>query len=154
MILPAQHIRLREGMIIPFVERGVFNGMSFGLSAAGYDVRIDQDISLHPGQFILASTIEHFDIPTDVMAILHDKSSWARQGVVVQNTVFEPGWKGYATLEITDHRYYGEEIIIPSGSPIGQLVFHQLAASTEQPYCGKYQHQERGPQSSREERTY
>ena len=151
MILPAQMIRAREGMIVPFVERGLFNGMSYGLSAAGYDIRIDRDVTLAAGCFTLASTLERFFIPLDVMAIVHDKSSWARRGIMVQNTVFEPGWHGYATLELTNHNAAGAAIFIPAGAPIAQLVFHQLAAPTELPYVGKYQNQGRGPQQARDE---
>lgn len=150
MILPAQHIRARLGMVIPFFERAVENGMSFGLSAAGYDIRIAETITIQRGDFKLASTVEHFNLPNDIMAVLHDKSSWARRGICVQNTVFEPGWRGYATLEITNHS--NGLIEIQAGSPIGQLVFHQLAARTEQPYSGKYQDQESGPQSARDEK--
>jgi dCTP deaminase len=138
-------------MVLPFVERGVFDGMSYGLSVAGYDIRLDQDVRISPGQFRLASTLERFSIPSDIMAIVHDKSSWARRGIALQNTVFEPGWSGYATLEISDHRQDGPELLISAGSPIAQLVFHQLVEPTAQPYCGKYQNQERGPQSARDE---
>lgn len=151
MILPAQHIRGRLGMIVPFVERGTFQGMSYGLSAAGYDVRIDQDVVLPSRGFCLASTLERFFIPLDVMAIVHDKSSWARRGVVVQNTVLEPGWHGYLTIELSSCLDWGADIRIASGSPIAQLVFHQLTEPTELPYVGKYQNQGRGPQRARDE---
>lgn len=136
-------------MIRPFVERGVFNGMSYGLSAAGYDVRLDQGITIHPEGFVLASTLEHLDIPTDLLVTVHDKSSWARRGIACQTTVFEPGWRGFATLELSNHGY--ESIEIPSGAPIAQLLFHRLVEPTEQPYSGKYQDQGRGPQPAKEE---
>ncbi len=152
MILPAQFIRSRIGMITPFCERGIFEGMSYGLSSAGYDIRLDQTIVIRPGEFTLASTLEQFDIPDDILAIVHDKSSWARRGIALQNTVFEPGWKGYATLEISDHRHEGEAILIPAGAPIAQLVFHQLIVPTEMPYSGKYQGQAKRPQVARLER--
>ena len=90
MILPAQEIRkLRP--LDPFVERKVAFGTTYGLGPAGYDVRIAETIWLWPGRFLLASTMEHFDMPNDVMAIVHDKSTWARRGVAVQNTVIEVG---------------------------------------------------------------
>ena len=70
MILPAQEIRkLRP--LDPFVERKVAFGTTYGLGPAGYDVRIAETIWLWPGRFLLASTIEHFDMPNDVMAIVH-----------------------------------------------------------------------------------
>lgn len=145
MILPAQHIRARKGMIEPFTERGVAYGMSYGLSAAGYDVRIDKGRTLRPGEFCLASTAERFVIPIDVLAKVADKSTWARRGLAVQNTIIEPGWNGWLTLELTNH---GENILrIEDGSPVAQIIFHLLAEPTEQPYGNsKYQNQKRGPQ--------
>lgn len=153
MIIPAQNIRRLcnpEGpeyppaMVAPFNERTVHDGgMTFGLSPAGYDVRIAEEVHLTNGLFALASTIEKFDIPNDVLAYVKDKSSWARKGVALQNTVIEPGWCGFLTLEITMHAM--GHIMIPEGSPIAQIVFHRLEQPTEQPYRGKYQNQRRGP---------
>ena len=149
MILSAQSIRARGGMITPFNERAVSGGMSYGLSACGYDVRIAEGVRLWPGDFTLASTMERFDLPHDVAGLLMDKSTWARWGVSVQNTIAEPGWRGYLTLEISNH---GPEVVrIPAGSPIGQMVFHLLDQPTEQPYGGKYQDQAAGPQAARYE---
>ena len=69
MILPAQEIRRRcaspAPMIWPFVERDVVRGMSFGLSAASYDVRIAESVTIYPGEFVLASTMERFCIPKE-----------------------------------------------------------------------------------------
>ncbi len=88
-------------------------------------------------------------MPDNVMGIVHDKSSWARKGLTVQNTVIEPGWAGFLTLELT---YHGEsELFVHYGDPIAQIVFHRLDEITEQPYIGKYQNQERGPQEAIEE---
>jgi len=155
MILSGQSIRKR-GIFTPFNERTKHNGMSYGLSMAGYDVRVKLDgledkITLHPGDFILAVTLEHFDMPSDVLGIVHDKSTWARQGIAVQNTVIEPGWKGYLTLEITNHGT--DAVVLASGDPIAQIVCHQLDEPTERPYDGKYQHQEDTPQEARFEPT-
>lgn len=145
--IPAQTIRFLRP-IEPFHERTVHNGMTFGLSAAGYDVRIRETVHLGPGEFALASTIEKFDMPPDLLAVVHDKSSWARRGIAVQNTVLEPGWRGYLTLELTNHNH--EELVtIEAGSPIAQVIFHRLEAPTEQPYQGRYQDQEAGPQPAR-----
>jgi dCTP deaminase len=150
MILPAQEIR-RRFMVDPFHERTRQNGMTFGLGPAGYDVRIAEDMVLSPGDFQLASTIERFQMPNDVMAYVKDKSSWARRGLVVQNTVIEPGWRGWLTLELTYHmptkkpRVY---IKLEKGMPIAQIVFHQLMEETTVPYSGKYQDQQGGPQSA------
>lgn len=159
-VLSAQSIRTRclglhnqypWELIRPFSERTVHiaTGTSYGLSAASYDVRLDQEIHLPRGQFILASTIERFQMPPDLMAIVHEKSSLARQGVAVQNTLIDPGWNGYLTLELSNHG--SDTFKLPEGSPIAQIVFHLLDFPTEQPYRGKYQDQERGPQEARKE---
>jgi dCTP deaminase len=151
-ILPAQAIRrlcqrhrpADRRMITPFHERTVENGMTFGLSAAGYDVRIAEDIRLYHGQFSLASTMERFDIPDDVLARVCDKSTWARRGLAVQNTVIEPGWHGWLTLELTNHAE--TVLVIPAGAAIAQIIFERLEEATDQPYSGKYQAQAPGPQ--------
>lgn len=141
-VLCAQTVRsLRP--VEPLVERSTINGMSYGLSAAGYDIRIDQDRLMWPGRFTLASTLERFQMPRDVIGIVHDKSTWARRGIAVQNTVIEPGYQGFLTLEITNHGIGLHWI--RKGEPIAQVIFHRLDAVTEQPYRGKYQHQPRRP---------
>lgn len=140
--LSAQTIRsLRP--LEPLIERSKINGMSYGLSAAGYDIRIDQDRLMWPFRFTLASSFERFRMPQDVIGIVHDKSTWARRGIAVQNTVIEPGWEGFLTLEITNHGVGIQRI--RKGEPIAQIIFHRLDAATEQPYRGKYQHQPRRP---------
>lgn len=126
----------------PFVERTVHNGMTYGLSYAGYDVRIREDILLFPGNFTLASTLEYFNTPDDVIGIVHDKSSWARRGIAVQNTVIEPGWRGYLTLELTNH---GTSVVgFREGDPICQIVYHKLDQAVRG-YNGKYQDQPAQP---------
>jgi hypothetical protein len=68
------------------------HGVSYGLSEAGYDLRIKQAITLHPlRRFAIASTMERFNMPENFVAIVHDKSTWARRGLSVFNTVIEPG---------------------------------------------------------------
>lgn len=149
------------------MEKGkiVSHGMSYGLGEAGYDIRIKQEIrftaELKPGgyfrevwtrvdgeahylgrgKFALASAIEEFQMPPTLVGIVHDKSSWARQGLSVFNTVIEPGWSGFLTLELV---YHGEgTLIIPAGSPIAQVVFHQVRNKAN--YIGKYQNQKDEP---------
>lgn len=150
MILAAQHVRERalKGMIEPFCERGVSHGMSYGLSSAGLDIRIRERRVMRPGDFTLASTIERFNLPTDILAMIVDKSSLARRGIAVQHTCAEPGWCGYLTLEITNHG--PNTIVIEEGSPIAQMIFHLLSAPTEQPYGnGKYADQPAHPVEAR-----
>lgn len=154
-VLSAQTIR-KIKLITPFVERGVFQGMSYGLSACGYDVRIAEDLFLPSNGFSLASTIERFTIPKNVVGRVCDKSSWKRRGLSVGNTIIEPGWCGYLTLELElanihfrtpDPKFAG--ITIFKGTPIAQILFEFLDEETEQPYNGKYQNQEAGPQKAR-----
>lgn len=143
MILPAQIIRLIKP-VTPFHERTKEFGMSYGLSAAGYDIRISEAFWLMKNDFKLASSLEEFDMPNNLLAYVKDKSTWARQGLAVQNTVIEPGWKGYLTLELTNHSNI--PIRFEKGMPIAQIVFHRLDEPTEQPYDGKYQNQAAGAQ--------
>lgn len=143
MILSAQSIAMRVGMIEPLEKRTSYGGMTYGLSPAGYDIRIKEEMILMDGEFRLASSIEKFNMPTDILARVADKSSWARRGLCVQNTVIEPGWRGYLTLELTNHSR--NSIYIRAGSPIAQIIFEQLDQHTIMPYDGKYQDQESGP---------
>lgn len=131
-------------MITPFYEtKEIVYGMSFGLSAAGYDIRLAQDVRLRTDDFVLASSMERFCMPRDILGIVHDKSTLARRGLSVFNTVIEPGWEGFLTLELKNQ---GIDIInLEAGSPIAQIVFHFLDRPTMAPYSGKYQNQEAGP---------
>jgi dCTP deaminase len=154
MILSPQSIRARclgtPPLITPFFERSVSTGgRSFGLSSASYDVRIDQDVIIPPHGFVLASTIERFDIHNDLVGLVKDKSSWARGGLFVQNTLIDPGWCGFLTVELSSNS--DAEIRIARGEPIAQIAFAQLDELTELPYRGKYFDQERGPQPARYE---
>lgn len=126
-------------------------GLSYGLTAAGYDIRIgEMDVPsnirhLPPGHFALFSSLERIKVPTDLQVIVHDKSTWARQGLALQNTVLEPGWEGHITLELSNHSH--NALTFEKGMPIAQLIFHQLDQPTDLPYSGKYQLQ--GPEPVR-----
>lgn len=102
-----------------------------------------------PGDFLLVAAQERFNIPNDLVAVVHDKSTFARRGLTVQNTIAEPGWEGFLTLELTNHG--PEPIELFAGQGIAQVVFHQLDQPTELPYApdGKYQRQQYGPQGAR-----
>lgn len=135
---------------------------SYGLGEIGYDIRIKQDIvffineegpqiaitdpifrqtTYKKGRFCLASSIEEFTMPSHLGAIGHDKSTLARLGVQVFNTVIEPGWNGFLTIELV---FNGEDRVhIPAGSGIMQVIFHQLSRSAV--YEGKYQDQPNEP---------
>lgn len=141
----------------PMVERQKHEetGTSFGVSMCGYDIRLDQDIWLPPGLTVLASTLEKFTMPLDVVGIVHDKSTWARRGISVQNTVIEPGWSGFLTLELLYSPLYHpgvsekEGMKLVAGTPIAQVLFHRTDEPTEGYGDGKYANQERGPQEAR-----
>jgi dCTP deaminase len=129
------------------------HGVSFGLSEAGYDIRIKQDVyfdggdvwvdgmQIHHTMFCLASAIEEFQMPPNMVGVVHDKSTWARQGLSVFNTVIESGFCGGLTLELVYHG--GKGLHIPAGAGIAQVIFHQT--SSEASYNGKYQGQSTDP---------
>ena len=135
--------------VTPFYDRKIAGpgGVSFGLSEAGYDITIAQSVTLFPfRRFRLASTIERFAMPRDMVAIIHDKSTWARRGLSVFNTVAEPGWHGWLTLELV---YHGWGILrIPAGAGIAQAIFHRLEEPADYGF-GKYQDQENHPVRAR-----
>lgn len=141
------------------------NGVSHGLTEVGYDIRLKQDIWFWPedpltpgkewseisiadggdgktstfveGNFTIASAMEEFDMPLNLCGIVHDKSTWARHGLSVFNTVIEPGWRGFLTLELV---FNGKkELHIPAGSGIAQVIFHETLHQAA--YAGKYQDQ-------------
>ena len=157
--------------IVP--EKVVAHGMTYGLGEAGYDIRIKQEIRFYPvnpdaefkkfrvmsftndsftndddeGRFTIASAIEEFQMPTNLLGRVCDKSSWARKGLSVFNTVIEPGWKGFLTLELV---YHGNtELIIPAGAPIAQVIFEEVKNPAQ--YNGKYQFQSSEPTPSKYE---
>lgn len=139
MILPAQTIR-RLGILTPCHERTLHNGVSYGLSAAGYDLRIADDILLWPSSSVRVDAIERFRMPNDVMGLLFTKSTWARVHVEQAGSVIEPGWRGVLRLELNMH-FGSEPISIRAGTGVVQVVFHRLEEPTEEPYSGKYQDQ-------------
>lgn len=141
------------------------HGVSHGLAEAGYDIRIKQQIEFltdypdgpfvtsqweegqdtigtyEQGRFILASAIEEFQMPDNLVGLVKDKSTWARKGLSVFNTVIEPGWNGFLTMELV---YHGNDYLcIPAGAGIAQVIFQTTA--TQASYSGKYQDQANRP---------
>ena len=108
----------------------------------------DEPFILHPGEFVLGSTVERVAIPDDLVARLEGKSSLGRLGLLIHSTAgyIDPGWDGYITLELSNVARL--PITIYAGMKIGQLSFQQLTTPVDQPYQGKYQGQ-RGPTASR-----
>ena len=147
MVLSPQTIR-RLKILDPFIEGQRQYGTSAGLSHAGYDLRLAEEILIPARGFVLASAIEHFYMPNNVLGVVHDKSSWARRGLSVLNTVVEPGWTGYLTMEIVNHT--DKNFVLPKNIGIAQVVFQFLDESTERAYAGKYQFQAAGPQPAKD----
>lgn len=129
----------RLGIVYPCLPRTKYKGVSYGLSMAGYDIRTKENLVLSPHDFKLAVSLEHFCMPNNVLGQVADKSTWARYGIAVQNTILEPGWRGFLTLEVTNHGFDRVEIV--EGVAIAQVIFHFLDEPVEQGYDGKYQNQ-------------
>lgn len=124
-----------------------FKGFSHGLTEAGYDIRIAQDVWLFLGRrFVLASSMEYFQLPETMMGRILNKSTWARLGVDASMTTnIESGWKGFLTIEL---RYAGwKPLFIPKGVGIAQVIFEQVMHPVQ--YKGKYQNQADRPVNAR-----
>jgi len=117
------------------------------------EIADDQPFILHPGEFVLGSTLERIQLPDDLVARLEGKSSLGRLGLLIHSTAgfVDPGWDGHVTLELSN--VANLPITIYYGMKIGQLSFVQLSEPAERPYGSdelgsKYQGQ-RGPTPSR-----
>lgn len=159
-------------MIVPFEERQVRKGViSYGLSSYGYDIRVANEFKIFtnvnstivdpknfdeqsfvdfkgevcivpPNSFALARTVEYFRIPRNVLTICLGKSTYARCGIIVNVTPFEPEWEGFATLEISNTTPLPAKIYANEG--IAQVVFFEGDEPCEVSYAdkkGKYQAQ-------------
>ena len=118
----------------------------------------DGPFILHPGEFVLGSTLERIALPDDLVARLEGKSSLGRLGLLIHSTAgfVDPGWDGHVTLELSN--VANLPITIYPGMKIGQLSFMQLSEPAERPYGSgglgsKYQGQ-RGPTPSRYFRNF
>ena len=94
----------------------------------------DQPFMLHPGEFVLGSTLESIEIPDDLVARLEGKSSLGRIGLLIHSTAgyVDPGWKGNLTLELSN--VANLPITLYHGMKIGQLSFLQLSTPADVPY--------------------
>jgi dCTP deaminase len=115
------------------------------------EVKPDEPFILHPGEFVLGSTLERVAIPDDLVARLEGKSSLGRLGLLIHSTAgyVDPGWDGYLTLELSN--VANLPITIYPGMKIGQISFFRLTTAADIPYGSagnKYQGQ-RGPTASR-----
>jgi dCTP deaminase len=161
-----------EGMIEPFEERQVRQGViSYGVSSYGYDVRVANEFRIFtnvnssivdpkafdpasfvevetdvcvipPNSFALARTVEYFRIPREVITICVGKSTYARCGIIVNVTPFEPEWEGFATLEISNTTPLPAKVYANEG--IAQVLFFESDEECAVSYAdkkGKYQAQ-------------
>jgi dCTP deaminase len=164
---------LEYGMIEPFEDRQVRAGViSYGLSSYGYDIRVADEFKVFtninstvvdpknfdnrsfvdvkadvciipPNSFALAKTVEYFRIPRDVLTVCVGKSTYARCGLIVNVTPFEPEWEGYVTLEISNTTPLPAKVYANEG--ISQVLFFQSDETCEVSYAdkkGKYQRQQ------------
>jgi dCTP deaminase len=168
-----RRMALEKGMIEPFVDGQVRQDViSYGLSSYGYDIRVTDEFKIFtnvhsavvdpkafapdsfvdfkgsvcvipPNSFVLSRTVEYFRIPRDVLTICIGKSTYARCGLIVNVTPFEPEWEGYVTLEISNTTPLPAKIYAYEG--IAQVLFFQGDEMCETSYAdrkGKYQRQE------------
>jgi dCTP deaminase len=163
---------IENRMIEPFVERQMQEGVvSFGVSSYGYDIRVADEFKIFtnvfsavvdpkafdeksmvdfkgdvcvipPNSFALARTVEYFRIPRNVLTICVGKSTYARCGIIVNVTPFEPEWEGFVTLEISNTTPLPAKIYANEG--IAQVLFFVAEDVCETSYAdkkGKYQGQ-------------
>jgi dCTP deaminase len=156
---------LEHQMIEPFVDDQVRAGVvSFGLSSYGYDIRVADEFKVFtninntvidpksfdprsfvdiqsdvcivpPNSFALGRTIEYFRIPRDILTICLGKSTYARCGIIVNVTPFEPEWEGFVTLEISNTTPLPAKIYANEG--IAQVLFLQGDEPCERSYADK-----------------
>jgi dCTP deaminase len=164
---------LEQKMIDPFVDRQVREGVvSYGLSSYGYDIRVANEFKIFtnvysavvdpknfdprsmidfigdvciipPNSFALSRTVEYFRIPREVLTICVGKSTYARCGIIVNVTPFEPEWEGFVTLEISNTTPLPAKIYANEG--IAQVLFMGGDGLCEVSYAdkkGKYQKQQ------------
>jgi len=164
---------LEHKMIEPFEDQQVRAGViSYGLSSYGYDIRVADEFKVFtninstvvdpknfdarsfvdvradvciipPNSFALAKTVEYFRIPRDVLTVCVGKSTYARCGLIVNVTPFEPEWEGFVTLEISNTTPLPAKVYANEG--IAQVLFFQSDETCEVSYAdkkGKYQKQQ------------
>ncbi|HCV27747.1 MAG TPA: dCTP deaminase [Dehalococcoidia bacterium] len=97
----------------------------------------DKPFILHPGEFVLGSTMEHIELPNDIVARLEGKSSLGRIGLVIHSTAgyIDPGWEGNLTLELTNVARL--PITLYFGMRIGQISFQRMTTEVDRPYGSK-----------------
>lgn len=144
-IQPAS-VDVRLGNTFSIVEDSSSGVITLGSEIRYKTIETDTYVLL-PGQFVLATTMEYFELPDDLTAFVEGRSSLGRMGLFIQNAGWvDPGFKGEITLELFNANRCAIEL--KSGRRVGQLVFAKMDAPAEKPYDGKYQGQ-RGATGSR-----
>ncbi|MBS6953089.1 MAG: dCTP deaminase [Enterocloster asparagiformis] len=144
-IQPAS-VDIRLGNTFSIVE-DLSTGVISLENAAGYKTIQTDTYILLPGQFVLATTMEYFELPGNLTAFVEGRSSLGRLGLFIQNAGWvDPGFKGEITLELFNANRCAIEL--KAGRRVGQLVFAKLDGMALNPYNGKYQGQ-RGATGSR-----
>jgi len=135
----ATEFKVFTPVFMPVVDPKHFNPQSF------VDVVVSEHeaVIVPPNSFALARTVEYFRIPRDIITICLGKSTYARCGIILNVTPFEPMWQGYATLEISNTTPLPAKIY--AGEGIGQVVFLRASQECRVSYedrKGKYQRQQ------------
>jgi dCTP deaminase len=133
----ANEFKVFSNVNYAFVDPKQFNNRAF------VDVVTDDACIIPPNSFVLARSVEYFRIPRDLLAICVGKSSYARCGIILNTTPFEPGWEGFVTLEISNTTPLPAKIYANEG--IGQVIFlraSQVCAVSYADRKGKYQKQQ------------
>lgn len=137
-IQPAS-VDIRLGDTFSIVEDSAEGIISLDSQIAYKTIQTDTYLLL-PGQFVLATTMEYFELPDDLTAFVEGRSSLGRMGLFVQNAGWvDPGFHGEITLELYNANRCAIEL--KAGRRVGQLVFAKLDDTALNPYRGKYQGQ-------------
>lgn len=137
-IQPAS-VDIRLGNTFGIVEDTITGVIDLDSKISYKTIETDTYVLL-PGQFVLATTMEYFELPDDLTAFVEGRSSLGRMGLFIQNAGWvDPGFKGEITLELFNANRCA--IKLTSGRRLGQLVFARMDEPAMKPYCGKYQGQ-------------
>ena len=137
--LSARFIPPMNGNTYSILEDSPFGTISLDKEIKYKQITTDKYLLL-PGQFVLATTMEYFELPDNLTAFVEGRSSLGRMGLFIQNAGWvDPGFKGEITLELFNANRCAIELNV--GRRVGQLVFAQLDDNARNPYRGKYQGQ-------------
>ena len=107
------------------------------LNGGGYDLRMDLDTTIQPGQRKLVATLERVELSADLVGTLHIRSSMARAGIIGSLALVDPGFRGQLTILLFNSS--SEEFALKRGDRFLQLTFHLLSTKARRVYRGRYQ---------------